>query len=396
MAMNDEAVLDRELRSISRMLPIDQEQVVDLKCFWTDRLFWAIISLKISATLFAYFVYSKFSPFLDAALYLSPPENYETPFLRTRQAILIYSTLKSAFRSDLMIYLLTSFLVGYVLWRVVRPFYHWINKPLFYVTLMLPHFLICSGVVGKEAFVIVGYLLLISVCVDWLLKQHTSFLALGFGLYFASFHPHYLLAYGYLGMATWVLSRPLINQLNAPKWLVFILGIYILSCGFLLFCLWDILTPYLLHTMKNIQAMFLGQVGGQVRTNRHDITWLVPLDFIKNLWWGLPISMIGPTLKEAIARPILFPVFVEGCVALGLFGVLFHRMIRLAFTYPQTAAIFLLGFVPAVIIGLFVNYPVGIFNPGSAIRYKQSLVPLFYFYPLLVMAALKRGARESN
>jgi len=393
---------------------------VDLKRFWADPLFWIIILLKLSATLFAYMIYAQFSPFTDAALYLSPPENYYTPFARTRHMILIYSTLKSVIPFDLILYLATSFGVGYVLWRVVRPFYEWMNKPLFYSALLLPHFLIWSGVVGKEAFVVVGYLLLVSVCIDRLCRQRISFLALGLGLYFASFHPHYLLAYGYLGVMTWLLTSPLgsqnvtahsfltrnvegvssIDQLHlrySPTWLVLLLVLCCLFIGLFVFCFWDLLSPYLFSLMWKIKAMFLGQVG-QVRTNRYDIIWSAPFDFIRNLWWGLPISLIGPTLQEAILRPILLPVFLEGCFALWLFAYLFYRMMREAFirSHSHVAAMILLGFVPAVMIGLLVNYPVGIFNPGSAIRYKQALAPLLYFYPILVMAALKRGDCESH
>ena len=414
----------------------------DFTRFWVDPLFWMIILLKLSATLFAYMIYAKFSPFTDAALYLSPPENYYTPFVRTRHMILIYSTLKSVVRFDLILYLATSFGVGYVLWRVVRPFYEWMSKPLFFSALLLPHFLIWSGVIGKEAFVVVGYLLLVSVCIDRLGRRRISFLALGFGLYFASFHPHYLLAYGYLGMMTWLLTGPFANRnvtahsfptsrglsagsislcasvdpADKPRdvegvnrveqlhlsyssmWLVLLLSLCFLVMGLFVFCLWDFLSPYLLDLMLKIKAMFLGQVG-QVRTNRYDIIWSAPLDFVRNLWWGVPISLIGPTLKEATLRPVLLPVFLEGCFAWWLFGYLFYRMVREALImrpFHHLAAIILLGFVPAVMIGLLVNYPVGIFNPGSAIRYKQSLAPLLYFYPILVMAVLKRGDCESH
>jgi hypothetical protein len=42
-----------------------------------------------------------------------------------------------------------------------------------------------------------------------------------------------------------------------------------------------------------------------------------------------------------------------------------------------------------VFIAIFISYPLGIFNPGSALRYKQALHPVLFFYPLIIFAYAK-------
>ena len=125
------------------------------------------------------------------------------------------------------------------------------------------------------------------------------------------------------------------------------------------------------------------------RANRFNVIWEKPTDIITNLWWGLPIGIIGPTLHEVFVRPIMLPAFLEGLFSLALFVYLIITTIHAALINPKYNAFIILGFIPAILIGLMLNYPMGIFNPGAAIRYKQSLAPLFYFYPLLLMSEIK-------
>ena len=78
--------------------------------------------------------------------------------------------------------------------------------------------------------------------------------------------------------------------------------------------------------MKRVEASFLGYKAGSNRTN---IQWETVSDFIYNSLWGIPQGFIGPTLLEAIWKPIQFPAFLEGVVYLFILCYLFVKLFRI-------------------------------------------------------------------
>ena len=365
---------------------------MDKISFLSSEFFWFILFIKLSATTFAYFIYSKFTPFIDARLYLSTCIGYclhSSWSIRISLTHLFFYSLKLILISDLSVNLFSSFLTTYILWYVFQKCYNFINKPLFYSSLCLPHFLIWSGMVGKEVLLIGGFLLLIKSCVDLVIRKKTKILPLFLGLVITLIiRPQSAICYGYLLLVTIFLNHFKDEYFKRPNNSIIILFTSLIFALMLLFLCWDYISVPLLKMMKVIKFnYFLGQVTA--RSNRLDIIYENPIDFITNLWWGLPISIIGPTLHEVFLRPIMLPAFLEGLFSLALFVYLFIKTINFALINPKYNAFIILGFIPAILIGLILNYPMGIFNPGAAIRYKQSLAPLFYFYPLLLMSEIK-------
>ena len=353
--------------------------------------FWYLIAIKLSITLFAFFIYARFTPFLDADIYLSPLDMNRGGALRTEHAHILFRHVREILGSDLAVHVATSLLLAYVIWFVFHKTLHFMNKYLFSSALLLPHFMIWTGMVGKEPLAIAGFLLLIRACVDLVVKHRTPFLLIVLGLFLGTFKPHYLVAYGYLLMVSVFFAYTRMPWFHSPKnnGRLFVIGVIL--TGVLAFVFWEHLTPPLLTLMRAKEAMFLAQTG-QVGANRVGIQWKEPMDFIYNMGWGLPVSILGPTLKETLARPLIAPAFLEGLIALGLSLWILLKTIQFAFEHPKYHAVIVLGLIPAILIGLLVNYPVGIFNPGSAVRYKQSLAPLLYFYALLLMGEVKKQA----
>jgi len=144
---------------------------------------------------------------------------------------------------------------------------------------------------------------------------------------------------------------------------------------------------FLGYVMYMSKSYFLAYDAG---SNRWDISWSDLSDFFRNIWWGMPASIIGPTISESLNRPIFIPIFLEGLLSFYLIFYLLFRLLNLSKKEPEYRAIIILGFLPALILALTIHYPFGLFNPGSAVRYKQSIAPLFYFYPLLLIAENKR------
>jgi hypothetical protein len=359
--------------------------------FFYSQFFWIILVIKCIATLAAFFIYSKFTPFVDTSLYLSSCTSYCFGgwSFHTSLTHLLYFSIKKVLVSDLMVNIFVSLSLTYVLWKIFIRSYYFLNKYLFYSSLLLPHFLIWSGMVSKDAILIAGYFLIVRACVDLTVRKHTQIMPLLIGIILPLLiRPHYMIAYGFLLLTTLFFINFEFKFLDKPKQSFIVLFLSLVFVFILILFYWNNLSIYLLKLMYIIKNdYFMSQASA--RANRLDIVWNNASDLLFNLWWGLPISLIGPTLHEVFLRPIMLPAFLEGLFSLILFVYIMVKINKFALSNSKYNEFIILGLIPSVLIGLLINYPMGIFNPGSAIRYKQSLAPLFYFYPLLLMSEIK-------
>ena len=363
--------------------------------FISHRAFFsATLVLKLIVTLMAIYLYARVSPFSDAEGYLRSSLSawdFSLFFNRTLFVSYIYASLKYILFYDILVHLFVSSLFTVVLIYVFKPEYYFLDKTLFISSLLLPHFLIWSGVVGKEILGMTGFFLIIKVSVDLVIWKRVRVFPLIIGLFLTLIvRPHYALCYIYLFSISFIIAKSKTR----------VMGIFSSSKSFLILLL---LTAYCLALMVYLEPFYDRHLINFMQitriyfltftksaANRWDITWDNAGDFVSNLPWGLPLSIIGPTWSEALQRPMFLPVFLEGCFAGLLLILIACMLIRFIKRYPEYSSLIIWGFIPAVLLGLLINYPFGIFNPGSAIRYKQSLSPLLYFYPLLLIAAVKR------
>ena len=107
-------------------------------------------------------------------------------------------------------------------------------------------------------------------------------------------------------------------------------------------------------------------------------------DFFKKLPFGLFISFFGPTITEMLEKPTHLLSGIESALILCLFLFLsFKSFIRPMIHYrfnPKLLFIYLFLFFGL----LFSNYPFGILNPGSAVRYREN----FYLIFVILLAYL--------
>lgn len=99
-------------------------------------------------------------------------------------------------------------------------------------------------------------------------------------------------------------------------------------------------------------------------------------DFYRHAPYGMFISFFGPTLSEAFTSPAkLFALLESSILALIISMYIFYsakRVLVLRFNANIFAVLLIVFFWI-----LFVHYPFGVFNPGSAIRYRTNFMPLF-------------------
>jgi hypothetical protein len=148
---------------------------------------------------------------------------------------------------------------------------------------------------------------------------------------------------------------------------------------------YDLWSPYFEEVMSISKNFFVGFDGAKSTRYYLMEEWSDINDYLNLLVNGLFMSLVGPTFSESINRPIFFPVFLEGIVYLFIVVYLIFKSWRVSQVDNKFRLMFIYAFIPSVVLMLLVHYPFGIFNPGTAIRYKQAITPLLIFFPIMML-----------
>jgi hypothetical protein len=348
-----------------------------------------LMTVHILGTIFAYTVYINLSSLGDGY----NPESfngwfYEGVFSPTTLVLGIYHYLDVVFPG-----ILTPMALGVVVailtWHAFRDVYTQINPKLFWACNLFPLFLIWSGSSSKEQIGIICGLIVINFAAKRsfaAFRLNTInlifvFISLWF-IYFSK--PNYFVMYLTIFVTSLfapLLHKIIINRFTLGGWvLTFIL--VILSVILLISLEAKFLSEEVIPFYKFVEFSFLTYEGSSNRTN---IQWNDVSDFMYNSLWAVPQGFIGPTLLEALARPMFFPIFLEGVVYIYILCYLFVRLFKLA-GEPNILRVHILPYIFVVIIVVFISYPYLMFNIGSGLRYKQNIHPILIFYPLLILA----------
>ena len=341
-------------------------------------------------TLFAYLVYKRFTQLgdvYDPASYAAYAAGKGGESLSsTLFTFFVYSKLGSVFPGFLAPMVL-GILIALVTWLAFRDVYNHISRKLFWTCNLFPHFLVWSGSSSKEQLVILSGL----VVLNFAAKRSFAAKNLDISFIFVLIamlvvlliRPNYFVIY--FVIFTTALFSPWLHKIVSRRLSV---GIWVL-----MFTLLTIgVTVYLAVTstffsedvvnfMLKYQGYFLNLEGG---SNRYWIQWNDIYDLLYNSFWAIPQGFIGPTLMESLSKPIQFPVFLEGLLFITVLGYLFFKLLQLAFK-NRVLRVYILPYIFVCFIIIFMSYPILMFNPGSALRYKQSMHPILIFYPLLVL-----------
>lgn len=348
-----------------------------------------ILLVKVFFTFFAVFIYNHFSHLADSERYLNAVVDFNNFLDRTQFVDNIFAFLRYIMLDRLLVNIFISILFGFSFFFVFKDLFCFVDKRLLYMCFLLPSFQIWTSVAGKEIIAVAGLLFFIKWIINVQFERKNSILYLFVGIVFGILlRPHYGVAYIYLAISVFVL--------NKIKFSVFSNGVYIISLTAI-----SIISALLLALTENLwSAPFLSVLdiiknyfltSDIAYANRYYIEWGTVSDYFDNILWGSMVSIIGPTFNEVFNRIVYIPFFIEGVLSLVLMAVIFYRLYKETHTNTLYRKYFYFSFIPAVIIILLIHYPFGLFNPGAAIRYKQNITPLIYFYPLLMIACINRG-----
>jgi hypothetical protein len=357
----------------------------------SQRLLVGLMAMHILGTLFAYMVYIKFSSLGDGynpKSFEMIREAYTNKYSSTVLVWGIYFYLGAIFPGFLAPMLL-GIVVAILTWYAFRDVYKYISWKLFWVCNLFPHFLVWSGSSSKEQIVIILGIIVVNFAAKRSFAEKNLdisliFVLLAIGLIFI-IRPNYFIIY-FIIFTTALLS-PWLQKIVSGRLSV---GVYILFYSLLTI----VVAAYLALTssffsedvvdyMLQVQQSF--HAYSDAGSNRYGIQWNGFYDFLYNSFWAIPQGLIGPTLIESISKPIQFPVFLEGILFVTILGYLFFELLKLSIK-SRILRLYILPYFYVCFIVVFVSYPYLMFNPGSALRYKQSIHPILIFYPLLILA----------
>ena len=354
--------------------------VFDVRSFW---LFFG--GYKTFFSLFAFFVYNKFSSLGDTDQYINgwsgiTAESFYKPtqMMETFGGLIGVIT-RYSWLANIPFLLLSMYGTWYALKRLRLSR----NQALIIlILLLLPTYNIWTGIVSKESVgnffmgVIAGYF--IDIYRDKRLLPNILEIV---AFYLAAvFKPQYLIALAHV----WVILA-LARRLN---------GKFILFIGLVLFGL-DIYLLYfnreIIGEFSLVMEIFFDPMAASTRPN--DI-WVQKFDVFTNAPYGMLIAFVGPTLREAMDKPLQMMVFIESlfilAVMLLIIGKMAYRNV-VAGTFSP-ARFFMLFF--SFLWLMAVHYPFGALNPGSAVRYREN----FYLYlvVMLIFCLSTNGKKYSN
>ncbi|MUV15132.1 hypothetical protein [Noviluteimonas gilva] len=346
----------------------------------------SVYAIFVGWTLFAVFIYSRFSQLGDARAYLTGGYDDEAS-ARTYFVTQVATTVVGLVRVDVLAHLVFSlfaasgvaYLVGQA--RLHGP-YRW---PLLAI-LLIPSFGVWASVVGRESLYIglLGYFMGAAVGYyrkpSWGKWWFAVLCVAGLMFIRAPFGG----AMGLFFLMAWMVQRgPRVGlSLGVQAFLMALIA------GIVVIAAWPQINDYIANEVLPKARLYFTIDSG---TTRLWINIDTTTGYLTSLWWTLPLAIVGPTPAEVYARPVMLPFLISG---LTVFFLLLYA-IQQAFRCPDPIGrkILVLAWLPAVLLTLIAYVPFGMYNPGSGIRYASCFL-LFLVFPWMLRSVVSSRATE--
>jgi len=257
--------------------------------------------------------------------------------------------------------------------------------------LSLPSFGIWSSIAGKEAIGVFSLGVVLGYILDAINHRRVRVRLVEFIAFYLLFVFKIQYFFGITPLILYIHVTNMFNLQGTGKLFLFFLYLICVSMG--LWFLRDVINAISFEIPSNFTA-------GEDSSTRVNTIWVNDYDVFYNSIYGMLVGFIGPTLGEASESLMKFSVLVESLIVIGLFAyVIFRILIKSLQTKKANIYIMSLLFI-SVFSFLFVHYPFGVLNPGSAIRYRTNFIGFLtifvYFLHLKSKYLLKKGMCEKN
>jgi hypothetical protein len=338
--------------------------------------------------LFAEFIYSNYTKLGDTERFLSASITFEPNILISSTKIMeftgsIFSYLGTPFY-HIPALLLSYFGIVYLQRAIERigGLDSKSNRIIFFLLIAVPSFSIWTSIHSKEAVTAFCMCILASQLIASSLSLKSEVRLISYlALYLiAIFKPQYGIALVSCFIFIKVSRK---YSLKAFTQLSFVFSIIIVQ-AYLLLGASDLIDFY-----ANNMYQYFNTSGDNSNSTRINDIFVHDGDFFRNAPYGMLVAFIGPKWSEVVENPLFFPFYLESLFIIFLFLTLLTPFFKNLLKGKVNVFICSLVF-----LGLFwlllVHYPFGIFNPGSAIRYREN------FYPFIVALFFLANAMHKN
>ena len=337
---------------------------------------WTIFIIsKISYMFIALFIYSKFTRLGDTPTYLSgghfePSLMFfsSTKMIGTVSYSLVF--LFGQIFTNFLFLLIATYGIYYSISRLEIS-----NKQLIMLLLLLsfPSFGIWTSIASKEAVGVFFMGIILGFIIDLIKKRPIKNYILIFLAFYLCllFKPQYLIAIFAVLIYLYFSYKFVLNAYGK-----FILLIIFFIVSFTILYLFR----YQINELSFIMPNHFREDASSTRENN---IWIEDFDVFKNAFYGMYIAFVGPTIKEVLEKTTHLLAWIESMIIIGIFIGASLKLTLLTIKTSKINIFYLSIFIILVSWILFVHYPFGVLNPGSAIRYRENFygffVVLFYF-----------------
>ncbi len=352
-----------------------------------NKLFKTYFFIKVFYIFFGVYIFSRFSALGDSDRYTSSEAEFTLDSLINRTSLidLIAGTITRIFITPLASHLFFCILSFYGLYFCLKRAR--LNKvAMLGVILMLslPDFAMWTSISGKESFNVFTTSIIMGGLFDVLYgKKLTNVVIIVLCIILSLLvRPHY--SVGLISLFSFVLFTQKI-ALNAKGMLI--LNIFTVAC--FAFLVYTIALPFINEGgfVDIAQAYFIG--FDDAGASRNANFWVTNSDYFSKMFSGSWIALIGPTFNESLNRPIYFPFFFESLLFVG--HLLYYLLLSIIFQFKikRLSQYFLIMLFYVIILTAIMHYPFGVFNSGSALRYRSAFYHIFIILPVFMYHYLK-------
>lgn len=348
---------------------------------FVDKTLAGLILVKSLYCIFALLIFGSFTTLGDSESYIAG--SYLTENRTFTSSAFIMSLIGSSIGKPLS-YCLACIASCYgIIYPLTKYNFKRKEKLLIFFIALLPSTGIWTSIYGKEAFIVlflggvIGFF--IDICSNK--KIRPTFFQLCCFLLLCIFKIQYAVVV--LLIFTYLLF--VIHIRGASSKILFNLALSLLGLGFI----------YFLFSVANFFDYFVSIIpshfSDESNSTRINDFWLTGGDFFKYLPEGIFVSFVGPTLFESIQKPLFFPFFFEGILILFLVSLVSYKSI----IYRSSKFNLFYGSIAIITIILFLlaHYPFGIFNPGSAVRYRSGFIIGLTTFLVFLSSILRRKGK---
>ena len=347
------------------------------------KIWWFFLISKIAYMFIAIYVYANFTSLGDTDRYISGLSigSDDNPFTNSTAMLDFFAgnaaKILGIDLANLPFVFLSLFGLYYAISRIN------LNKKqlIFLLTLLsIPNIGIWTSIASKEAVAMFYMGVILGFTIDIIEKKKKNFILFFIALYLCYlFKKHYLI--GMVSLITYVYMIRSIKVSAIGR--LFATGFVFIAYIAIVYLLLDTLN----ETAYDLEKHFSSDAASTRPTiflEDNDIIWKSP--------YGMVVSFIGPTLAESISKPTHLLAFIESTFILLMFFFFTFKLIyKFNGLFSKKDVFFFSIFIIPTAWFVFIHYPSGILNPGSAIRYRANFLPflIILFQYIYLKLAIK-------